>query len=346
MGDDGGKDVHEGIGDIMVAMRKYFPEMTSFLNDAEKSSAKTEADITQEYSPRYAQTAANIFADQGKQLAKTGREIYADDTKASGENELALATGSGAKLAEQALKLQKIADPEYFSNRTALSDNIGKMMSAIDPNKLSAGETEQIARGLGRTNYTVGSPMQDIGSAMTFGDALSKRREEYGRAVDRRSAAMPQLRSGINMLGAATQRATPQINTGLSQLPGLQTPGVTTGNNAMAGFMNPAGMAMGINMNKQASDWDKYNQGANAVGNTIGQVVKIASMVAGCWVAREVYGENDARWIIFRSWLSLDAPRWLFRTYNKYGERFANWLRRHTWAKPPIRALMNIVVEK
>lgn len=65
-----------------------------------------------------------------------------------------------------------------------------------------------------------------------------------------------------------------------------------------------------------------------------------------CWVAREVYGEDDPRWMEFREWLLLDAPGWLRRLYIKHGERFAAFLRRNPWLKPPIRAFMDSRIEK
>lgn len=60
-----------------------------------------------------------------------------------------------------------------------------------------------------------------------------------------------------------------------------------------------------------------------------------------CWVAREVYGEEDERWLLFRQWLLGDAPEWFFNLYAKHGEGFAEWLRAHKWMKAPIRWWMN-----
>ena len=60
-----------------------------------------------------------------------------------------------------------------------------------------------------------------------------------------------------------------------------------------------------------------------------------------CWVAREVYGEANPHWLLFRRWLLGDSPSWFRNLYISKGEAFANWLSRHTWLKPMIRRRMD-----
>jgi hypothetical protein len=80
---------------------------------------------------------------------------------------------------------------------------------------------------------------------------------------------------------------------------------------------------------------DKWNM----IGNIGGTAIKAASLF--CWVAREVYGPSNPRWLLFREWMLTDSPRWLFNLYAKHGEQFANWLKNHTWLKPLIRKWMD-----
>ncbi|MFM9059747.1 MAG: hypothetical protein ACKOSQ_11605, partial [Planctomycetaceae bacterium] len=63
-----------------------------------------------------------------------------------------------------------------------------------------------------------------------------------------------------------------------------------------------------------------------------------------CWVAREVYGAADPRWLVFRSWLLADAPAWLRDAYIAHGETFAAWLHDRPAAKAAVRSLMDRVV--
>ncbi|MFM8952918.1 MAG: VWA domain-containing protein, partial [Planctomycetaceae bacterium] len=48
--------------------------------------------------------------------------------------------------------------------------------------------------------------------------------------------------------------------------------------------------------------------------------------LGACWVAREVYGVHDPRWLIFRSWLTTEAPAWLRDLYIAHGPAFADWI--------------------
>lgn len=56
----------------------------------------------------------------------------------------------------------------------------------------------------------------------------------------------------------------------------------------------------------------------------------------GCWVAREVYGIDSPSWLLFREWLTLKAPLWLFDLYMKHGEKFALWIAN----KPKLKKLI------
>lgn len=60
-----------------------------------------------------------------------------------------------------------------------------------------------------------------------------------------------------------------------------------------------------------------------------------------CWVAREVYGEDNPMWMVFREWMLNKAPKWLKNAYGKYGERFASWLKDKPRTKKLIRLWMN-----
>jgi len=60
-----------------------------------------------------------------------------------------------------------------------------------------------------------------------------------------------------------------------------------------------------------------------------------------CWVAREVYGEEDGRWVQFRTWLLNDAPKWLLNLYAKHGEWFAGIVRKAPILKRALRPLMD-----
>jgi hypothetical protein len=75
-----------------------------------------------------------------------------------------------------------------------------------------------------------------------------------------------------------------------------------------------------------------------------GSAAGLYALGAFCWVAREVYGNKDHRWLLFREWLMHKAPKWLLRLYVRKGAKFATWLHRHPRFKPIVRFLMDRVV--
>ena len=65
-----------------------------------------------------------------------------------------------------------------------------------------------------------------------------------------------------------------------------------------------------------------------------------------CWVAREVYGEHNPQWLLFRAWLLTEAPTWLRDAYGTYGEDVAAWIHDKPLVKAAIKGLMDQVVEQ
>lgn len=63
-----------------------------------------------------------------------------------------------------------------------------------------------------------------------------------------------------------------------------------------------------------------------------------------CWVAREVYGPFNPKWLIFRSWLMGDAPNWLRSLYISKGQGFARWISDKPRIKRVVRYFMDKVV--
>lgn len=63
-----------------------------------------------------------------------------------------------------------------------------------------------------------------------------------------------------------------------------------------------------------------------------------------CWVAREVYGAHDPRWVRFRGWMRFQAPEWLLDAYVAHGEEAAAWLQDKPVAKWSLRQVMDLAI--
>jgi len=331
----------ESIQEILQAATAYMPGLMEKIREQYDPQAKAEVDIAKAYSPELNKLSTDLLDTSGREASKIGRELSADEQLGAAQTELDILNGPGAESVAKTLELQKSVDPEFFQNREKLMSELDTAFNAMgnDPNQLSKGEEEGIARGLGRTNWSNPSPMQGLSNAMTFGDRQAGRRAEYNNLVNLRSNTTNSLRSGLDAGSIATRR-TVLPNFGQQNYLGVQTPGVANANTLGGAFINNA---FATDQNRQNAYVAK-NQGAG-IGQGTGKIVgAVASGIMGCWVAREVYGESSPKWLVFREWLLTEAPSWLRWTYRKFGERFAAWIKDKPAWKNVIRHFMDKVV--
>jgi hypothetical protein len=105
---------------------------------------------------------------------------------------------------------------------------------------------------------------------------------------------------------------------------------------------------LGFIQNQAVNQANMYNtqQSADAIKraamlNMFGNVATTAATAAACWVAREVYGAHNPAWLDFRHWMFNSAPRWFFKLYLTFGERFANFISNKPRLKARIRMWMD-----
>jgi hypothetical protein len=82
--------------------------------------------------------------------------------------------------------------------------------------------------------------------------------------------------------------------------------------------------------------------GIGGIAQGIGAAGGLASF---CWVAREVYGIENPKWLQFRYWMLNDAPSWFRNLYMKYGERIAKFISNKPRIKSIIRKWMNTKIK-
>jgi len=81
----------------------------------------------------------------------------------------------------------------------------------------------------------------------------------------------------------------------------------------------------------------------NAGANLVGGIAPKGIITRGifCWVAREVYGEDNPKWLQFREWMLTKASDNLRNFYTEYGERIAESIRNKPKIKSIIRKWMD-----
>ena len=87
---------------------------------------------------------------------------------------------------------------------------------------------------------------------------------------------------------------------------------------------------------------------AGMFGGVMGAVGGIgsAAILAGCWVAREVYGVHNPKWMVFRHWMLFLSPFWFRSIYLNFGETFAKFIKNKPRLKARIRAWMDTKIRE
>jgi hypothetical protein len=77
---------------------------------------------------------------------------------------------------------------------------------------------------------------------------------------------------------------------------------------------------------------------ASLIGAGLGAA---GSIWGGCWVAREVFGNENPQWLAFYDWKESKAPKWFKKLYDSFGERFAKFISN----KPRLKKLIKTWME-
>lgn len=80
---------------------------------------------------------------------------------------------------------------------------------------------------------------------------------------------------------------------------------------------------------------------AAMLSSLFGAAGKVGSAAVMCWVAREVYGIENPKWLQFREWMLSKSPKWFRALYLKHGAAVAGWLRDKPRLKSIIRRWMD-----
>lgn len=195
------------------------------------------------------------------------------------------------------------------------------------------------ARGLTYSN-------QGIGAEVLSGYNLGLQREDRARLF-----ANTVLGNDVTMSGNAYQQyGSPLVQSGMSALSPMGLAGMATQYNANLGptYLQPESQynANLVSANQNMALQARVASAQNSAALKAAGMEMVGSIFQGkCWVAREVYGEQNPEWVIFRDWLESDAPRWLDKLYEEEGERFANFISDKPVLKNIIRGLMNLVTK-
>lgn len=231
------------------------------------------------------------------------------------------------EFAPQVVEAYRAADP-YSTELAEQTSRRAMGRLTADEERDIQQQARQAAMARGRT-----------GASAEFGEVLARRQftDQYTQPAFQMNRALAGD-VGMTILGRPSS--------------GLALGGAMLGQaqNQAAGPMGPQlfDPNMGINMAMQQRSQDMNLMGAQMQANATAQAGRTSAMgnIAGaliglCWVAREVYGVDNPRWIEFRHWVIHKSPNWLFKLYLNYGEKFAHFISNKPFIKKLIRKWMD-----
>jgi hypothetical protein len=191
------------------------------------------------------------------------------------------------------------------------------------------GGQSNLASVLNRYQYTQQRQQQALQNASAIGGYLSQQSQPalasfYQQPMYASSFGGQAIGNALSsQQQAGPQLFNPESQTGMGSIYGAY--------NAQMGL---AGAQAQANAAKSAG---KSGMFGSIIGGIGGGLVKGLF----CWVAREVYGEQNPAWLLFRNWMLNDAPRWLLGMYITFGEQFANFISDKPKLKNIIRKWMD-----
>jgi len=130
------------------------------------------------------------------------------------------------------------------------------------------------------------------------------------------------------------------------QIPVQLTNAFTNLYNAQADYQASTYGAQVGALSRQPNGFQNFATLAGGFKDIAGGFGGLASAGILCWVAREVYGEDNPKWLQFREWMLTRASDNLRNYYIEYGERIAESIRNRPKVKDIIRRWMDKKVKE
>ena len=325
--------------EIANAREKYIEAGMSGRTDKEARAAEIKTRMGEMEKMGGVKGYKGLLADASRQSGMLEREMLGlqrkDDVAALKE------------FAPQVVEAYRAADPYstgLAESQTAMAQDLYQRSQGLNPEqqRLADQQALQMSQRVGRVGDESSVAGQILG------------REQYLSGLRGQAAGMGQQAFNQNRLLAGDLGST--ILGRPSSAIGLGQSGIGAATNLAAQPVGPQlfDPNVGINLAMQQRGQDISLMGAQAQANAssgggilgaFGKAAGTAAIGAFCWVAREVYGIEDGKWMQFREWMLNDSPSWFRKLYIKYGERFAKFISNKPRIKSIIRNWMNTKIK-
>ena len=219
-------------------------------------------------------------------------------------------------------------------------------------NTLGAQATAANAFGGSRQGVAEGVMAGEYGR-MAGDMAAQQRQQNYSQALQaamsdrqaRLGAASQMGQLGQQAFGTSQAIQQQQAQQGLLQQ-GIQQALIDAARQQYAGYTGAPAQSLqaplaALGIAQQGGASTTTNSMQPGLFNYLQLGAQVASSPKFCWVAREVYGEDDPKWLQFREWVIGYSPNWFYNAYIKYGERVAKVVAKVPALKLVIRPFMD-----
>ena len=255
------------------------------------------------------------------------------------------------KYSGQAVEAYRDADPYstgLAEKQTAMADDLYQRAQGLNPEQQRLVDQQALGMAqrqgrvtdqsaiagqlMGRENYLSGLRSEAAGMGLQAFNQNRNLSGDIGNTILGRSSnsiGLAQDTMGRAQRGAEGQMG-PQL---FDPNVGIQMGQQQYGNEmTMAGYQSQA--------NAAAS-----SARSNMMGGLFDMAGTIGAAAMMCWVAREVYGADNPKWLQFRAWMLNYAPSWFRALYVGYGERFAKLISNKPLLKRIIRKWMDTKIK-
>ena len=306
--------------------------------------------------PEYEEVDAPTLEDTGIQAAMRG------DVEESIADRLALGEGLSSEqitAIEQDILGQAAKRGQTLSGGTALREILGKFRAGEELGRQRRAEaTGWLASGQGTADVQNRLAQQSFANAMgrvqqinqARGATFAGQQQNIGTQIGTRQQDISNIQS---MLGLQTVAAQGGALAGLQQgaVPFAQ-PQIARGIGLDAGAGRAGTDFAGNVFGPQAQMWQTQAQLPSALERGGGMVSSlataggaykegVAALTKACHVAREVYGNENPKWVEFFVWKETKGPRWFKALYNEYSEQWAKFISNKPRIKGIIRNWMD-----
>lgn len=272
MSDEQKTPTSESMASILQAFTQYLPDLIQVQGENILPYEQAKLDAQKAIAPQMAELQKELFDTYGEDFLSIGRELELGDRMAAAEADLEVLQGPGGKLADEALSIEQRLNPEFFETRRRISDNLGQLMSFLNPDNVGeeAARLDMMRRSstgnVGNKNAT-----NAIKSALTFGDERLKRANALTNVLQTGNQFMPASRVTFDPFGRpiANNLGANQIGT-LGADPNVGQATLGLGSQLFGTAAGLQQQQVGIHDRRALTGLEKFGSVSNSLGSLSG----------------------------------------------------------------------------